>query len=226
VAIGVALIAAIPGGTTSNIFTYMARGNVPLSISITGITTLACLLSTPLILGLLITDYLPADFAMPTAKIIKDIALTLLLPLVVGMMVLRRFPRHAGWISKWSIRLSLLGILVIVIGSGSAGRLDVNAFGAQNMFMVTVFIVILMIASWVASKLLGLSRSDSTAIELEVIVRNVNLGVLIKASIFPAAGGANAIGDTVLFTILLYGALQTLVAVMFIAWRRSRFAAP
>lgn len=225
VAIGFALIAAIPGGTTSNIFTYMARGNVPLSISITGITTLACLISTPLILGLLITDYLPADFAMPTVQIIKDIALTLLLPLAVGMMVLRRLPRHAGWISKWSIRLSLFGILMIVVGSASAGRLDVNAFGVQNIFMVAVFIVILMIVSWAASKLLGLSKSDSTAIELEVIVRNVNLGVLIKASIFPAAGGANAIGDMVLFTILLYGALQTLVAVMFIVWRRSRFAA-
>ncbi len=62
VAAGIALVAAIPGGTTSNIFTYMARGNVPLSISVTGITTLACLLTTPLILGLLITDYLPAGW--------------------------------------------------------------------------------------------------------------------------------------------------------------------
>lgn len=78
---GMALIAAIPGGTTSNIFTYMARGNTPLSILITGITTVACLLTTPLILSLIITQYLPTDFTMPTGKIIIEIALTLLLPL-------------------------------------------------------------------------------------------------------------------------------------------------
>ena len=44
-AVGLALVAATPGGTTSNIFTFMARGNSPLSISITGITTLGCLIT-------------------------------------------------------------------------------------------------------------------------------------------------------------------------------------
>jgi len=222
VAIGIALIAAIPGGTTSNIFTYMARGNVPLSISITGLTTLACLLSTPLILGLLITDYLPTDFSMPTGKIINDIALTLLLPLVVGMLVLRSAPKHAGWIAKWSIRASLLGILMIVVGSGSAGRLDVEAFGSQNILLVTGFIVILLITSWTASTLLGLAKPDSTAIEMEVIVRNVNLGVLIKASMLPAAAGDNSIGDMVLFTLLLYAGLQMLAAAAIITLRRPK----
>lgn len=225
VAIGIALIAAIPGGTTSNIFTYMARGNVPLSISITGLTTLACLLSTPFILAALITDYLPSDFTMPTAQIINDIALTLLLPLAVGMTVLRTLPKHAGWISKWSIRASLLGILMIVIGSGSAGRLDVVAFGSQNMIMVSLFTVILVIAAWVASKILRLSKPDRTAIEMEVIVRNVNLGVLIKASMFPAAAGPNSIGDMVLFTLLLYGGLQMLMAAVLITGRRSQLGA-
>jgi BASS family bile acid:Na+ symporter len=221
VAVGVALIASIPGGTTSNIFTYMARGNIPLSISITGLTTLACLISTPLILGLLVTQYLPADFVMPVGQIINDIVFTLLLPLVIGMLILRRFPKHAGWISKWSIRASLFGILLIVVGSMSAGRLDMNAFGGQNLMLVCGFIVTLALASWVASRLLRLSKEDSTAIEMEVIVRNVNLGLLIKASMFPAtADSATSVGDMVLFTLLLYGALQMLVAALVIFMRR------
>jgi len=87
--IGIALIAAIPGGAASNIFTYLARGNIPLSISITSITSLACLITTPFILSLLITDYLPADFSMPTQQIVRDIAFTLLLPLLVGILILR-----------------------------------------------------------------------------------------------------------------------------------------
>ena len=221
VAVGVALIASIPGGTTSNIFTYMARGNIPLSISITGLTTLACLISTPLILGLLVTQYLPADFVMPVGQIINDIAFTLLLPLVIGMLILQRFPIHAGLISKWSIRASLFGILLIVVGSMSAGRLDMNAFGGQNLMLVCGFIVTLALASWVASRLLRLSKEDSTAIEMEVIVRNVNLGLLIKASMFPATADiATSVGDMVLFTLLLYGALQMLVAALVIFMRR------
>jgi BASS family bile acid:Na+ symporter len=88
VAVGIALIAAIPGGTVSNIFTFIARGNTALSISITAITTLACLVTTPLILSLLISDYLPQDFTMPKGQIISEIALTLLLPLFIGMLFL------------------------------------------------------------------------------------------------------------------------------------------
>ncbi|MBT4519835.1 MAG: bile acid:sodium symporter family protein [Halieaceae bacterium] len=223
VAIGIAVIAAIPGGTTSNIFTHLARGNVPLSISITGLTTLACLISTPLILGLLITEYMPGDFAMPTGQIVNDIALTLLLPLAMGMIILRYVPGYARSISNWSIRASLFGILLIVVGSASAGRLDIGAFGEQNFLLVCAFVIILSISSWAASRLLRFSLSDSTAIEMEIIVRNVNLGVLIKATMFPAiAGNAHNVGDMVLFTLLLYGGLQLVFAAIVITLRRRR----
>ncbi|MEM7279999.1 MAG: bile acid:sodium symporter [Pseudomonadota bacterium] len=221
VAVGIALIAAIPGGTTSNIFTYLARGSVPLSISITGLTTVACLLTTPLILSFLITDYLPSDFSMPAGQIIREIALTLLLPLALGMALLRYFPRAAPHLSKWSIRASLFAILLIVVGSSAAGRLDVEAFGGQNILLVLTFLGILVIASWVLARLLGFSKNDSTAVEMEVIVRNVNLGVLLKASIFPVVpGGDNTIGDLVLFSVLLYGGVQMLVAAVLIVMRR------
>lgn len=221
VAVGLALIAAIPGGTTSNIFTYMAKGNSPLSISITAITTLACLLSTPLILQILITEYLPADFAMPTAQIVSDIALTLLLPLVLGMLILKALPKYAQTISKWCIRASLFGVALIVIGSISAGRLDTDAFGGRNIALVMAFVFTLTIAAWVLPKLLGLVKPDITTIQMEVVVRNINLGVLIKASMFPVVVGvSNTIGDMLLFTVLLYGAVQLLVAAVLIAIAR------
>ncbi|MEH6634422.1 MAG: bile acid:sodium symporter [Halioglobus sp.] len=222
VAVGIALIAAIPGGTVSNIFTFFARGNSALSISITALTTLMCLLSTPLILSLLISEYLPADFTMPKAQIVREIGLTLLLPLVVGMLYLYFYPRSAPTLSKWSIRGSLLGILLIVLGSAIAGRLDVAAFGVGNIGWVTLFAVLLSVMAYLAPQLMHLSRPDAIAIEFEVIVRNVNLGVLIKASIFPAAVTATAqLGDMVLFTLLLYGGLQMLVGAVLVWLHRS-----
>lgn len=228
VAVGIALIAAIPGGTTSNIFTYMAKGNSPLSISVTAITTLACLISTPFILRLLITEYLPFDFAMPTAQIVHDIAWTLLLPLAIGMVILAILPKHAATISKWCIRASLLGIVLIIIGSSSAGRLDIAAFGGDNILLVILFVVALTVAGFVLPALLGLAKPDVTAVQMEVVVRNINLGVMIKASMFPVVlGASNTLGDMVLFTVLLYGALQLLIAAVLIGWCRrvSRVAA-
>jgi BASS family bile acid:Na+ symporter len=225
VAVGIALIAAIPGGTTSNIFTFFARGNSALSISITGLTTVACLLTTPAILTLLISDSLPAGFSMPTGQIVVEIGLTLLLPLALGMHYLYLYPAWAAILSKWCIRASLLGIALIVIGSATAGRLDLEAFGMDNILLVLLFTLALIVTGWFAPRLFRLSRADSTAIEFEVIVRNINLGVLLKASLFPASTMATAqLGDTVLFTLLLYGGLQLLIAPVLIKFysRSSR----
>ena len=221
VAVGIALIAAIPGGTTSNIFTFMARGNSPLSISITAITTLACLITTPLILSILITEYLPANFVMPRGQVVNEIALTLLLPLALGMLILKLLPAQAETISKWCIRASLFGIVLIVVGSSSAGRLDIDAFGGDNVLLIVGFVVSLTIIGWLIPYILRLLKPDVTAIQMEVMVRNVNLGVLIKASMFPVVDGAdNSVGDMVLFAVLLYGGLQMLIAAMVIAQRR------
>lgn len=225
VAVGIALIAAIPGGTVSNIFTFFGRGNSALSISMTGLTTLVCLVSTPLILGLLINEYLPADFTMPKAQIIREIALTLLLPLALGMSYLYFWPSSAASLSKWSIRGSLLGILLIVVGSASAGRLDIEAFGFGNFLLVTLFAVLLAIIAHWLPRLMRLSRSDAIAIEFELIVRNVNLGVLIKASLFPAAANETAkLGDIVLLSLLLYGGLQLLLGAVLIWSNRLRLS--
>jgi BASS family bile acid:Na+ symporter len=223
VAIGIALIASIPGGTTSNIFTFFARGNSALSISITGLTTIACLITTPLILTALISDSLPADFTMPTGKIVNEIAFTLLLPLALGMFYLHLYPQAAVAVSKWCIRASLLGIVLIVVGSMSAGRLNLAAFGMDNVLLVVLFTLALTVTGWLAPRLFRLSRPDSTALEFEVIVRNINLGVLLKASLFPASAAATGqLGDAVLFTLLLYGSLQLIVAPILITLYRHK----
>ncbi|KWV92692.1 bile acid:sodium symporter family protein [Erythrobacter sp. YT30] len=221
IAVGLALIAAIPGGTVSNIFTFFARGNVALSITITALTTLACLFTTPLILELLITEYMPADFVMPRMRIMTEIALALLLPLAIGMVILKLMPSIAEAFSKWCVRASLFGIVLIVVGSASSGRLDFAAFGATNVAITAGLVVVLMLAGWVATKAARLSSPDQSAITIEVTVRNINLGVMLKASLFPAAAAASdPIGDTVLFALLLYGSLQLLLATGLIALGR------
>ncbi|MEM6582170.1 MAG: bile acid:sodium symporter [Pseudomonadota bacterium] len=220
VAVGIAIIAAIPGGTISNIFTFLARGNITLSISITGLTTIACLLTTPLILGLLMQDNLPADFAMPTGEIVNDILFILLLPLALGMLYLFMYPNSAPNFSKWCIRASLFGILLIVLGSLAAGRVDLVAYGIDNIILLVLFTLLLAGTAWLTPVLMRLNRPDASAVGFEVVIRNVNLGVMLKATMFPAAA-ASQLGDTVLFTLLFYGGLMFAVAPLFL-WLYKR----
>lgn len=222
VAVGIALIAAIPGGTSSNIFTHFAGGNVALSISITAITTLACLVTTPLILNGLISSYMPADFVMPTAQIMKEISLNLLLPLIVGMVILRYFPIMASHLSVWCIRGSVLGLIMIFVGASLAGRLDVEQFGWDNVALVSTFILLIVLIGWLAPAVAKLSKKDCVAIEMEVVVRSVNLGIMLKVAIFPAIDHASEqLGNMVLFSLLLYGAVQLLLGAALIPLRRK-----
>ena len=207
--VGLAVCAAIPGGTVSNIFTYFARGHIALSIALTAIATVACLVTTPIILGLLITQYMPASFVMPAGRIATEIGLCLLLPLLIGMLYLRALPGSAPFLSRWCIRGSLFVILLIVIGALGAGRLDLQSFGLVNIGWVLAFILVLAVISNLVPRLLGCTKYDVIAINIEITVRNTNLGLLIKASLFPAAVGvADPVGDHALFTILLYAGLM------------------
>jgi BASS family bile acid:Na+ symporter len=212
VAIGLALCAAIPGGTMSNVFTFLGRGHVALSIALTGVTTVACLVTTPIVLGLLIAQHMPGEFTMPAGQVAIEIAVILLLPLTLGMAFLAALPDLAPRVSKVSIRGSLFIILLIVIGAMGSGRVDLEKFGLFNLGVVLLFLFFLATASWLIPWLARLRRPDNTAINIEVTVRNGNLGLLIKASLFPAlAGVADPVGDNVLFTVLIYGGAALLV---------------
>jgi BASS family bile acid:Na+ symporter len=214
VAIGLALCAAIPGGTMSNVFTFLGRGHVALSIGLTGVTTIACLITTPIILRLLIAQHMPADFVMPAAQIAKEIALILLLPLVLGMLCLRLMPAIAPSLSRTCIRGSVFIILLILIGATGSGRVDLVRFGSYNLVIILLFMLLLASMSLLLPRLLKVNRPDTTAINIEVTVRNGNLGLLIKASLFPAlVGVADPVGDNVLFTVLIYGGAALLVGV-------------
>ncbi len=87
VATGLALIAAMPGGSLSNLLTFLGNGNVALSVSLTAITTFVCLLTTPVVLAALITVQVPGKFEIDKSQIMLDIGLFLIVPLLVGMVV-------------------------------------------------------------------------------------------------------------------------------------------
>lgn len=220
--IGIAIIAAIPGGAVSNIFTFLARGNVPLSISITALTSLACLATTPVILNFLIADFIPDNFSMPAMQVAIEIGLCLLVPLLVGMGFLRKYPEYAEQFSTFCVRGSLAGITVIVLGSLGAGRINFSTASAMDLSLLCLFILSLTIAGIFMTKTFGLSKADNTAIEMEVVVRNINLGFLIKVSLFPLiAGQANPLADMVLLSLLLYGGWQLIMGFAFVMWRRK-----
>ena len=101
------------------------------------------------------------------------------------MTLYAKLPNHAQKISKFGIYGSIFVILLIVIGSAGAGRLDLAAFGTSNILIILAFALALLVLSIIVPKLVRLPAKDGTALQIEITVRNTNLGLLLNASLFP-----------------------------------------
>ncbi len=121
-AIALILIGCLPGGTTSNMFTYFSRGSVALSISMTTASTIMALFMMPIILSLYtvrFTSLLSADmraagaetdFVIPTGNIISSLVLVLV-PVIIGMILKRKSP---GWAKTAEDTAGFVAVLVIL----------------------------------------------------------------------------------------------------------------
>ncbi len=206
IAVGLILVAAMPGGTLSKVFAYLGRGNIALSISLTVCGTFASVVTVPLLLRLLAMDYVPPDFEMPVGHIMLEVFLFSLLPLGVGMAVARRAPaRHLAF-SRWCIRLGFLTVAVMVTGALGSGRIDPREYGWATPLAIILFCLASQQLSMLPFRLFGWPRADCLSVGMEATMRNLNLAFLIKAILFPEErGGPVAAG--VLFVILYYAAV-------------------
>jgi BASS family bile acid:Na+ symporter len=181
-----------------------------LSISLTGVTTLLTLVTVPLMLQALATQYVPDDFAMPVEAIVIDVALCLLLPLASGLVIARIWPAHHRLLSKICIRIGLVVVIVMVVASLGSGRIRPLQYGFAAPIAIIAFCLIGQQINMLPFRALGWSRADRMAVGIEITMRNMNLALLIKARIFPSA---DLLGDGVLYVILFYAGTAMVIGV-------------
>ncbi len=187
IATGIALIAAMPGGSLSNLLTFIGNGNVALSVSLTAITTFICLFATPIVLAALVTVQVPGDFVIDKLQIMLDIGLFLIAPLLAGMVV-RRLTHSKQQIlfTKLMVRASLALLALIIIGSLGAGRLQFAPYGWLGPAIIIVFGIGALYLTRLCAFACGMVERDSLAIVIEVTVKNGLLALLVVTSMFPS----------------------------------------
>ena len=215
-AVGLVLVSVVPGGAFSNLLTYLGRGNAALSISITAITTVGCIVTIPLVLRVAVSAALPEGFSLPALGIIREIGLFLLLPLLVGMFVHRVFERAAPSVSRWSIRLSVALIIIIAIGSTTSGRIRIGEYGLTPPLLIAGFGLAIAVLIPHLCRLLRRYDDDTVAIGIEVTVRNVGVGLLMITFFFP---GTPEQGH-VLYSLLFYAGISPLFSLPLVLLHR------
>src|SRR5690606_1711457 len=118
IAAGVVLIGCSPSGVSSNIMTFLARGNLALSITLTSVTTLLAPFMTPLLMQLLAGQFIPIDFYQMMVSILNMI----LLPIIAGMVFNRIFRGRAAWLNAAMPIVAMAANVIIIAVIVAAGR--------------------------------------------------------------------------------------------------------
>lgn len=206
-AVGLILVAVTPGGAFSNLMTYLGRGHLALSISVTLVATLTCVVTAPILLRLLVAGQMPVGFQFPVGRVIQEVSLYLLGPLAAGMLVYRYLPRPAPVISKAAIWVSMTLVLIIAAGALTTGRIQVLAHGWRPPLTILLFALVNHLLAAEVCHLLRRPDTETLALAIEVSVRNGGVGLLLLQFFFP---GQVEQGQA-LYTILFYTGLQVWV---------------
>jgi len=178
--VGMVLVAATPGGATSNLMTYFAKGDLALSISLTSFSTILSIFFTPLILTLYCTNV--PNVNMPVKLIMVTILVLVLIPLIIGMTVNFKFSRFAQKAKTFFSILGLVAVLFIII-AGVLSNLhifaDTERHGIRFYSMIFLMTFIGMLSGALLTKLIGVSNYQTRAVSMEIGIRNVSLSMVI-----------------------------------------------
>lgn len=181
--IGLLLVGASPGGTASNVITYLARGNVALSISLTSLSTVLAIVLTPL-LTLLIAD---TSIEVPAIKMLGSIMYMVILPVSLGLLLNHYFNKQVRIIAPL---LPLAAVMCIVLIIAIITALNASQF-VQLGFSVLLAVILHnslgLFLGYNGAKLLGYSSKECKTLAIEVGMQNSGLAVALAIKHFSAS---------------------------------------
>ncbi len=190
VAAGVILVGCCPGGTSSNVMTYLSKGDVALSVACTSVTTLAAPIVTPFLVWLFASQFLPVDAMAMFLSIIKVI----LLPLALGFLLQKLLPGVVKAAVPALPLVSVVGIVLIVAAVVGASKAAIASSGLMIFAVVVLHNGIGYLLGYLAARATGLSIAKRKAIAIEVGMQNSGLGAaLANAHFSPVAAVPSAI---------------------------------
>lgn len=184
--IGLIITAAAPGGGLSNVISARAGANVALSISLTAVSSLACLLTMPLVFGFLFSflSMEQSGFDLPVVPIMAQLVVLLLVPVVSGMFIRHRFEQALErQRRKLNLFNSVLLIAVIAYSLTLDEGLDGEAFIAA-LPLAVAFLALCWFTGAALSHAFALSKPDKRAVCIEFMLRSGAVPSMVIASVF------------------------------------------
>lgn len=183
--VGVMLLVLCPGGTTSNLFTYLAKGDVALSVTMTAIASVITVFTIPIVLSFSLIYFMGSgsEFELPVLKTVLTLVLLTIVPISIGMLIKRYAPKVADRSQLYVSRFGVIFLTFLVLFLGYVQRdIIVDAFIATGPISVLLN-VSTMALGYYSSKWFGLNLAQRTSVTLEVGLQNSTLSIFMALTL-------------------------------------------
>lgn len=179
-AVGVILVGTCPGGTSSNVMTYLAKGDVALSVGMTSVSTILAPIATPLLTLL----YAGQRVNVNAVNMFISIVQVVIIPIGLGFIINRFFHKFTNHIKEILPLISVLAIVSIVAAVVSANSSRLMQVGYLIIIVVILHNCLGYLLGFIVGKLLRLNNSKCKAISIEVGMQNSGLATSLAATHF------------------------------------------
>lgn len=215
-ALGMILVASCPGGSFSNVMTWLGKASVPVSVSMTAVSSLAAIVMTPFnftLYGYLnpLTRPLLREISLDPVSLLALVGLVLVLPLLLGMAIGKRHPELAEKADKPMRVITLLVFLLFVVIAFANNVDSFVQYAGQILILVMVHNLVALGIGNLSGRLLRLPVAERRAVTMEVGIQNTALGLSIIFTFFPEAGGMMLIAGFWSFWHLIAGLTLALI---------------
>ena len=212
-AVGVMIIAAAPGGVTSNILTSFAKGDVALSISLTAIISLLSVITIPFIvvlsLSLLGVENISKDISLVSMAL--NMFLIVTVPVILGMLF-RKFASNAA-IKFESVakKVSAVLFVIVLLGAILAEKENIVSYFAQAGLITLILNVVMMIVAFYVAQIIGTGIAQKKCIAIECGLQNGTLAIFVATTLF---GGGMYVIPAATYSLIMF--LTSLVFVFIV----------
>ncbi|HHT00388.1 MAG TPA: bile acid:sodium symporter family protein [Thiomicrospira sp.] len=185
IAVGLMIIALAPGGATSNMFTYLSKGDVSLSISLTAVISVVTPFTIPIIAALSMSYFMgnSTEFTIPVMKTIIQLLVITIVPVALGMIFFARWPNLAIKIEtvlKWFSVVFLILIIALIVLKNKDSMMD---FFAQAGLATLILNIAVLVLGYGLAQLARLNHAQSVSIGFEVGIQNGTLALVVAGTL-------------------------------------------
>jgi len=183
-AVGVMILAACPGGPTSNLITHLSRGDIALSISLTAVSSFITILTIPLIVNFAILQFgEQGSVTLPVWQTIMQIAGVTLVPVSIGMFLKKKFPRLALKADKPVRIASAVFFVVIIFGAILKERALLVDYFILMGPLTLVLNILTLATGFLLARVFLLPKKQVISISIESGIQNGTLGIMIASTL-------------------------------------------